>query len=218
MIDTFKHKGLRQRLIEELIEKGITDELVLEAMGKVPRHGFVEGAFGDEAYVDKALPIKRGQTISQPFTVAYQTQLLKLKPKMKILEIGTGSGYQAAILAMMGMKVFTIEIDRRLHLEAKERLADLELKAKFLLGDGTLGWPTFQPFERILVTAASPEVPAPLFSQLEEGGKMVIPVGDRKSQKMHVLTKISRTEFNKEIFHNFKFVPLRGKHGFIDDY
>ncbi len=169
MIDTFKHKGLRQRLIEELIEKGITDELVLEAMGKVPRHGFVEGAFGDEAYVDKALPIKRGQTISQPFTVAYQTQLLKLKPKMKILEIGTGSGYQAAILAMMGMKVFTIEIDRRLHLEAKERLADLELKAKFLLGDGTLGWPTFQPFERILVTAASPEVPAPLFSQLEEG-------------------------------------------------
>ncbi|MEO1383781.1 MAG: rRNA adenine N-6-methyltransferase family protein, partial [Bacteroidota bacterium] len=127
MIDTFKHKGQRKRLIEQLAQRGITDEAVLEAMGAIPRHGFVESAFRDEAYEDKALPIHNDQTISQPFTVAFQTELLKLKPKMKVLEIGTGSGYQAAILAQMGMKVFSVERDRRLHLEANSRSSSLDL-------------------------------------------------------------------------------------------
>ena len=210
------HKGRRKRLVEELAFKGITDQLILDAIGSIPRHLFVEGVFDEEAYVDKALPINSGQTISQPFTVAFQTQLLKLKPRMKVLEIGTGSGYQAAVLCQMGMKVFSVEINERLHIDAKYILHKLGYSPKLKLGDGSEGWKFYHPFERILVTAASPSVPQSLKEQLGIGGIMVIPVGNRQTQKMTVVTRISETEFRQSIHHNFKFVPLRGKYGFED--
>ena len=216
MLDTFKHKGQRARLVEILMEKGITDERVLTAIGAVPRHVFVEGVFAGEAYEDKALPIHSGQTISQPFTVAFQTQLLRLKPKMKVLEIGTGSGYQAAVLCAMGLRLFTVEIDPRLHRDAASRLSELGYAPKMLCGDGSQGGPPFQPYEAIIVTAASPHVPEPLKRQLEVGGRMVIPVGDRNLQRMEVVTRLSRDEFEIESHHDFKFVPLRGRFGFED--
>ncbi|MEO0581433.1 MAG: protein-L-isoaspartate(D-aspartate) O-methyltransferase [Bacteroidota bacterium] len=214
MIDTFKHKGQRKRLIEQLAQRGITDEAVLEAMGAIPRHGFVESAFRDEAYEDKALPIHNDQTISQPFTVAFQTELLKLKPKMKVLEIGTGSGYQAAILAQMGMKVFSVERDRRLHLEAKSRLEDLELKVELFHGDGSKGWPEKMEFDRIIVTAASPSIPLPLKEQLKKNGRLVIPVGTLDKQKMTLVTRINKNEWREERLQAFRFVPLVGQYGF----
>lgn len=213
-VEDYKHIGRRARLVKELIMKGITDENVLQAIGRVPRHVFVEGVFSDEAYEDKALPIHREQTISQPFTVAFQTQLLELKPKMKILEIGTGSGYQAAILCEMGMRVFSVEIDRRLHLEAKERLKSLGYEPQLLLGDGSEGWPMYKPFERILVTAASPGIPDSLLSQLDIGGILVLPVGSLRTQKMTVVRRLSNSDFETHTHHNFKFVPLRGRFGF----
>lgn len=214
MLDTFKHKGLRDRLYRELVQKGITDEAVLEAIRTVPRHLFVEGVFAEEAYLDKALPIASGQTISQPFTVAYQSQLLQLKPKMKVLEIGTGSGYQAAILCKMGMRVFTVEFDRRLFLDARHLLEDQGCEAKTHLGDGSLGWPTYQPYDRILVTAASPAIPDTLRQQLCIGGRMVIPLGNRDTQRMTTVIRIDKNEYQTETLHEFKFVPLRGKYGF----
>lgn len=216
MLDTYKHKGQRARLVEELELKGITDKKILDAFMDVPRHAFVENAFQHEAYEDKALPIQSGQTISQPFTVAYQTLRLRLKPKMKVLEIGTGSGYQAAILAAMGMRVFSVEIDARLHREAKERLENLNLKVKLHKGDGSLGWPLFQPYERIIVTAASPGIPDSLKQQLEVGGLMILPVGNRSQQQMTLVKKISRREFEIQKLDHFQFVPLRGKYGFED--
>ncbi|MEL6134580.1 MAG: protein-L-isoaspartate(D-aspartate) O-methyltransferase [Bacteroidota bacterium] len=214
MIDTFKHKGLRKRLIEQLAQRGISDEAVLEAMGKIPRHGFVEGAFAESAYEDKALPIHNNQTISQPFTVAFQTELLQLKPKMKVLEIGTGSGYQAAILAEMGMKVYSVERDRRLHLEAKAKLEDLELKVELFYGDGSKGWPEKIAFDRIIVTAASPSIPLPLKEQLKKNGRMVIPVGTLDKQKMTLVTRINKNEWREERLQVFRFVPLLGQYGF----
>ena len=214
MLDTYKHKGQRARLVEELEEKGINDSRILDAIAKVPRHLFVENAFQHEAYEDKALPIQSGQTISQPFTVAYQTYSLDLKPKMKILEVGTGSGYQAAILAAMGMRVFSVEIDARLHREAKERLDNLDLKVKLHKGDGSMGWPTFQPYEHIIVTAASPGIPESLKQQLEIGGMMILPVGNLSQQQMTLVKKISRREFEIHKLDHFHFVPLRGKYGF----
>jgi len=214
LLDTYKHKGQRARLVEELEQKGITDQRVLDAFMQVPRDIFVENAFQEEAYDDKALPIQSGQTISQPFTVAYQTLALQLKPKMKILEVGTGSGYQAAILAAMGMRVFSVEIDSRLHREAKERLEGLNLKAKLHLGDGSQGWPLYQPYERIIVTAASPGIPDSLKQQLEAGGLMILPVGDLSQQQMTLVKKISRQEFEIQKLDHFHFVPFRGKYGF----
>ncbi|MCB0838905.1 MAG: protein-L-isoaspartate(D-aspartate) O-methyltransferase [Bacteroidetes bacterium] len=214
MNEEYKHKGRRKRLVEELVFKGITDELVLEAMGLVPRHLFVEGVFEDKAYTDQALPINNGQTISQPFTVAFQTQLLKLKPRMKVLEIGTGSGYQCAVLCEMGMRVFSVEIDERLYVDARHLLNQLGYKPALKLGDGSQGWKHYQPFERILVTAASPSVPESLKQQLEIGGMMVIPVGNRRSQRMTVVTRTGEDSYEEEVFHRFKFVPLRGKYGF----
>lgn len=214
MLDTFKHKGKRARLVEILSEKGITDERVLHAIGTIPRHFFVEGVFASDAYEDKALPIHSGQTISQPFTVAFQTQLLQLKPKMKVLEIGTGSGYQAAVLCAMGVRLFTVELDQRLHREAKSRLSELDYSPKMECGDGSLGWPRYQPYEAILVTAASPSIPEPLKRQLEVGGRLVIPVGERGLQQMKVVTRKSRDEFEVETFQDFRFVPLLGKFGF----
>lgn len=214
MIDTYKHKGQRRLLVQALEAKGITDEKILDAFMEVPRHLFIDGAFQHEAYEDRALPIHEGQTISQPFTVAYQTQLLALKPKTKILEIGTGSGYQAAILCAMGMRVFSVERSRPLHQEAKALLADLGYAPYLHCGDGSLGWPRYQPFQRILVTAASPGVPEPLKLQLETGGRLVIPVGGRQRQKMTVVTRLSKNEFETYRYDNFSFVPLLGKHGF----
>lgn len=214
MLDTFKHKGQRERLAQELAAKGITDKAVLDAIRQVPRHLFVEGVFADQAYEDKALPIKETQTISQPFTVAYQTQLLALKSKMKVLEIGTGSGYQAAVLAKMGMRVFSVEIISRLHRDAKRILEELGLKINLLQGDGSLGWNKFQPFERILVTAACPSIPRVLQQQLEIGGIMVIPVGDMDGQRMTMVKRKSKHEFSVHTLKPFKFVPLRGRYGF----
>jgi protein-L-isoaspartate(D-aspartate) O-methyltransferase len=216
LLDTFKHKGQRARLVEDLIRKGITDESVLDAMRQVPRHLFVEGAFADEAYLDKPLPIQSGQTISQPFTVAYQTQLLRLKPRMKVLEIGTGSGYQAAILAAMGMRVFSVEVERRLHLEARKRFEELGIEVRQHLGDGSQGWSLYAPYDRILVTAASPAAPQALREQLVPGGRLVLPVGSRDVQRMTVVTRLGRLEFETEILQEFRFVPLRGKFGFAD--
>jgi protein-L-isoaspartate(D-aspartate) O-methyltransferase len=201
-------------MVEELMQKGITDEAVLEAIGLIPRHQFVEGVFGEEAYLDKALPIAEKQTISQPFTVAYQSQLLQLKPRMKVLEIGTGSGYQAAILCAMKLKVFSVELIPRLHRTAKERLEDLGFSPKLRLGDGSEGWQGYQPFERILVTAASPNVPETLKRQLSIGGRMVVPVGDRREQQMQVIIRLSKDEFEIQSLKACKFVPLLGKYGF----
>jgi protein-L-isoaspartate(D-aspartate) O-methyltransferase len=208
---------MRARLIRQLEERGITDEDVLRAMNEVPRHGFVASALTEEAYQDKALPIQSGQTISQPFTVAYMTQLLQLKPRMKVLEIGTGSGYQAAILAEMGMKVFSIEYDQRLHQSAKARLEDLGYSVTLTQGDGSEGWNRYAPYERIIVTAASPAAPDSLKQQLEQGGRLVIPVGSRGQQHMQVITRRDRYEFEVETLSPFHFVPLRGRYGFEEE-
>lgn len=217
LLDTYKHKGMRTRLIRQLEERGITDEEVLRAMGEVPRHGFVPSALAQEAYRDKALPIPSGQTISQPFTVAYMTQLLQLKPRMKVLEIGTGSGYQAAVLAEMGMKVFSIEYDARLHREAQARLDDLGYEAKLVQGDGSEGWNRYAPYERIVVTAATPAAPEALKQQLDLDGRLVIPVGSRDQQHMQVITRRDRREYEVETLTPFHFVPLRGRYGFEDE-
>ncbi|MEO0896962.1 MAG: protein-L-isoaspartate(D-aspartate) O-methyltransferase [Bacteroidota bacterium] len=216
LLDTFKHKGLRKRLINQIEERGITDEKVLAAMLAIPRHGFVEGAFAEEAYEDKALPIHNGQTISQPFTVAFQTQLLQVKKNMKVLEIGTGSGYQAAILAKMGARVFSVERDYRLHKEAKEKLDDLSLPVALRHGDGTEGWKAHAPFDRIIVTAASPSIVETLKQQLAIGGRMVIPVGSLATQKMTLAIRLSKNEWEIRRLQSFKFVPLLGRFGFPD--
>ena len=216
MLDTYKHKGQRKMMVRDLQAMGIYDEAVLEAMGREPRHFFVEGAFESEAYEDKALPIQSGQTISQPYTVAFQTQLLDLKPKMKVLEIGTGSGYQAAVLCEMGMRVFSVEYHRGLHQQAKKRLEELGYDAFLHCGDGSQGWQRYQPYQRILVTAASPDIPEPLKRQLDIGGRMVIPVGGRAVQVMTVVTRLSQSEYEIEKLNRFCFVPLVGKYGWED--
>lgn len=214
MIDTYKHKGQRQRLVESLAAKGISDAAVLEAIRAVPRHLFVESALADMAYEDKALPIGLQQTISQPYTVAFQTELLNLKPGMKVLEIGTGSGYQAAVLAQMGAKVFSVEMIRDLHLSAAALLAELGYPASLFLGDGSVGLPDNQPFDRIIVTAASPHIPQALKLQLKVGGKLVIPAGPRKVQQMCVVTRVADKHFEIQRLQNFVFVPLVGANGF----
>ncbi len=216
MQESYKYRGKRAKLIDHLRSKGITDEAVLEAMLKIPRHDFVEGAFQDQAYEDKALPIRAGQTISQPFTVAYQTQMMGLSRGMKVLEIGTGSGYQAAVLCEMGMKVFSIERSQTLHEEAKECLTALGYEPYLKCGDGSLGWKLYQPFQRILVTAASPDIPEPLKQQLDIGGKLIIPVGGRDSQLMTVVTRSSADRFEVQSYQRFSFVPLIGAHGWED--
>lgn len=214
MLDSIKHRALRERLIVGLAEKGITDEAVLAAMQKVPRHFFVESAFGHAAYEDRALPIAENQTISQPFTVAYQTQLMEVKPKMKILEIGTGSGYQCAVLCEMGANVFTVEIIRKLYQKAAEILVELEYSPMMNCGDGSMGWDKYQYYDRILVTAASPNIPDALKKQLAIGGKMVIPVGTKTHQEMCCVTRKNLQEFEIQRFDKFKFVPLTGANGF----
>lgn len=195
--------------------KGITDERVLNAIGNIPRHFFLDSAFDEVAYEDKAFPIAEGQTISQPYTVAYQTQLLEPKPFEKVLEIGTGSAYQATILAAMGVQVFTIERQKKLF-ENNKSFAYLKKfgSIKFFYGDGYEGLPTFAPFDKILITAAAPEIPPKLISQLKNGGMMVLPVGAGEVQRMMRVTKLSEEILKEEVFDHFSFVPmLEGRKG-----
>ncbi len=211
--DTYRHKGLRKQLVDILKKKGITDEKVLKAIGDIPRHYFLDSAFDKAAYEDKAFPIAESQTISQPYTVAYQSQLLEIKQYDKVLEIGTGSGYQAIVLAEMGAKVFTIERQKKLFdLHKKFILRNRYTNIKYFYGDGFEGLPTYGPFDKIIVTAAAPFIPQKLVEQLKPGGKMVIPVGEGKIQKMLRITKNADGSTTEESFEDFSFVPmLEGK-------
>jgi len=211
--DNYRHKGLRKKLIRIVEGKGITDQNVLHALEKVPRHYFFDKAFLEHAYQDKAFPIGEGQTISQPFTVAFQTQLLKIQKGDKVLEIGTGSGYQACILIELGAEVYTIEYIKKLYDRTKKFLPSMGYKPHFFLGDGTKGLQAFAPYDKILITAAAPTVPQPLIDQLKVGGIMVIPVGDNNLQRMVKVTKKNENKVSKEYFDYFCFVPLVGKFG-----
>ena len=208
MKDTNKHKGLRNQLAKLLEEKGITDKNVLAAIKEIPRHLFLNSSFEDFAYQDKAFPIGAGQTISQPYTVAFQSQLLQVKKGDKILEIGTGSGYQTAVLCLLGAKVYTVERQNELFKTTSLLLPKLGIRPKHLsFGDGYKGLPTHAPFDSIIVTAGAPIIPKPLMAQLKIGGKLVIPVGD-KEQIMTMLIRKNETQFEKHEFGDFRFVPL----------
>ncbi len=210
--DTYRHKGLRLKLIQELAQKGITDEDVLTAMAKVPRHLFMESSFITFAYRDQAFPIGAGQTISQPYTVAFQTQLLQVKKHDKVLEIGTGSGYQSAVLLEMDAYVYTIERQRELFVSAQKMLSKLGYKPHIFFGDGYEGQPAFAPFDKIIVTAAAPEVPEKLLQQLKPGGRLVIPVGESNGQRMLLVEKTGEDSYKKTEHGAFVFVPmLKGK-------
>lgn len=209
--ESFEAKGKRKRLIEELRSKGINDERVLEAMGKVPRHLFMDDAFLRHAYQDKAFPIAAGQTISQPYTVAVQTMLLGVGKRDKVLEVGTGSGYQAAVLAEMGVKVYTIERQRELYRKAQIMLGDLGYRVQFFLGDGYEGQPQYGPYDGIIITAATAEVPDKLLRQLRKGGRLVVPKGERDSQVMTLYERRGEDEYEITTHGYFVFVPmLRG--------
>ena len=208
MKDTAKHQGLRNQLVKLLQEKGIIDKNVLNAINKIPRHLFLNSSFEDYAYQDKAFPIGAGQTISQPYTVAFQSQLLEIKKDDKILEIGTGSGYQTAVLCLMGAKVFSVERQNELFKQTSALLPKLGIRPKHLsFGDGYKGLPNHAPFDSIIVTAGAPTIPKPLMSQLKIGGRLVIPVGD-ENQIMTMLIRKNETQFEKHEFGDFKFVPL----------
>lgn len=207
--DNYRHKGMRKSLVEELKNKGISDENVLNAINTVPRHVFLDSSFLDFAYQDKAFPIGSGQTISQPFTVAFQSSLLEIKKNMKVLEIGTGSGYQACVLAEMGAKVFSIERQRKLYSKTKAFLAEFPYRIKMFLGDGNKGLPTYGPFDRIIITAAAPEIPQALIDQLKVGGMMVIPLSENENcQTMLRLTKQEDGSMKREEYGDFRFVPM----------
>jgi protein-L-isoaspartate(D-aspartate) O-methyltransferase len=208
MEDNYRHKGLRKQLAEGIKSKGITDKAVLAAIEKIPRHFFLDSSFLEYAYQDKPFPIGSGQTISQPYTVAFQTELLTVKKGMKVLEIGTGSGYQACVLADMGAKVFTIERQRKLFIRTKEFLQGLPYKVNVFLGDGNEGLPAFAPFDRILITAAAPEIPQALLDQLKPGGMLVVPLGGDDIQHMMRLVKDETGEIITEKHGTFRFVPL----------
>jgi protein-L-isoaspartate(D-aspartate) O-methyltransferase len=208
MTDTFEAKGKRKKLVAELRQKGITDEEVLRAIDTVPRHVFMDAAFFSHAYIDKAFPISSGQTISQPYTVAVQTSLLKVKKRDKILEIGTGSGYQAAILAEMGAKVYTIERFRELFVKSQRTLTSLGYTIDFFFGDGYEGKPQYGPFDGIVITAAAPDIPQVLLQQLKIGGRLVIPVGDSGCQVMTVVERTGTDTFENSGHGNFIFVPM----------
>jgi protein-L-isoaspartate(D-aspartate) O-methyltransferase len=203
----------RQELVDKISENGITDIYVLKAISEVERHKFVPEALLPHAYKDVALPIGYGQTISQPYTVAFMTQSLKVKPDSKILEIGTGSGYQAAILYRMGANVYSIERQFEIHERTRNLLDKLEIRVNTKCGDGTIGWDEFAPYDGILVTAGSPTVPPTLLKQLAVGGRLVIPVGDKVSQKLRTVTKIAENNFEILDIPEFVFVPLIGKEG-----
>lgn len=210
--DSLRHQGLRAKLVEEIRMKGIRDEKVLAALGRIPRHLFMESSFINFAYKDKAFPIASGQTISQPYTVAFQTQLLQVEEGMKVLEVGTGSGYQSAVLLELGLQVYTIERIRVLFIESQLRLNSLGYNAHFLFGDGYEGNPSYGPYDRILVTAGAGELPVALKSQLKIGGILVAPVGPSTQQNMIRCKRISEDEFVSTSHGGFVFVPLlKGK-------
>jgi protein-L-isoaspartate(D-aspartate) O-methyltransferase len=208
MTDSFEAKGLRKKLVEGLRQKGIADEEVLRAIGAVPRHVFMDPAFLSHAYVDKAFPISSGQTISQPYTVAVQTSLLQVKKRDKVLEVGTGSGYQAAVLAEMGVKVYTIERYRELYLKSQRIISSIGYNIHFFYGDGYEGKPQYGPFDAILITAAAPLVPDSLLQQLKTGGRLVVPVGDSDVQVMTVIVRTAADTFERTTHGNFVFVPM----------
>ena len=206
--DSYRHKGMRRKLVDLLRSKGISDEEVLSAIDRVPRHLFLDNAFVNFAYKNQAFPIGADQTISHPYTVAFQTQILELKKGEKVLEIGTGSGYQSSVLVEMGVKVFSIERHRSLHLKSKRKLNDLGYFPKVFFGDGYKGLPGYAPFDKILITAAAPYIPEDLKQQLKVGGFIVIPLGESETQEMQRITKLSETEFEIEKFGDFSFVPM----------
>lgn len=208
MKDTPKHQGLRNQLAKLLEEKGIIDKNVLDAIKKIPRHLFLNSSFEDFAYQDKAFPISAGQTISQPYTVAFQSQLLEVQKEHKVLEIGTGSGYQTAVLCLLGAKVFTIERQNELFKKTSLLLPKLGIRPKYIsFGDGYKGLPQYAPFDSIIVTAGAPFIPQPLMAQLKIGGKLVIPLGE-DSQVMTMLIRKNESQFEKHEFGEFRFVPL----------
>lgn len=209
--DSYRYKGLRKKLVQGIQAKGISDERVLDAILEVPRHFFLDSAFGEKAYEDKAFPIGEGQTISQPYTVAYQSQLLEVKPFHKVLEIGTGSAYQAVVLAEMGAQVYTIERQKKLF-EFNKSFQFLKkyTSIKFFYGDGFEGLPTYAPFDRVIITAAAPEIPQKLIQQLKPGGMMVIPLGAGDMQQMMRITKLENDALKEELFDHFSFVPMLG--------
>ena len=202
------HQGLRERLVKELSGKGITDKNVLNAIGKVKRHIFFNTTFMKFAYEDKAFPIAAGQTISQPFTVGMQTQLLQIKPGDKVLEIGTGSGYQTCVLLETGAKVYTIERQKELYDKTKMLLPQIGYSPKMFYGDGYIGLESYAPFDKIIVTAGAPYIPEPLKQQLKVGGRLVIPVGEGDTQEMFLIEKISDTEYSQTKHGMFRFVPM----------
>jgi protein-L-isoaspartate(D-aspartate) O-methyltransferase len=208
-IDTYRHQGLRKKLVDNLRAKGISDESVLQAIGDVPRHFFLDSAFDEIAYEDRAFPIGQGQTISHPYTVAYQSQLLGANRFDKVLEVGTGSAYQATVLARMGALVYTIERQKALFDSNRGFLWLQEQPGiKYFYGDGFAGLPTYAPFDKILITAAAPSIPDRLIEQLRPGGWMVVPVGEGDIQQMKKVTKLSHDAISEEIFDNFSFVPM----------
>lgn len=208
--DNYQHKGMRRKLIAEIKQKGIKNEQVLKAMEELPRHFFLDKAFEEKAYEDKAFPIGNEQTISQPYTVAYQSSLLDVKKREKVMEVGTGSGYQAAVLALLGGRVYTIERQKDLYVKTGKLLKKMGFNSvRLFYRDGYLGLPEFAPFDKILVTAGAVEIPQKLLLQLKIGGRMVIPVG-KEVQKMYRITRIAENDFEEEIFDNFKFVPFLG--------
>jgi protein-L-isoaspartate(D-aspartate) O-methyltransferase len=206
--DTYRHQGKRKLLIEELKQMGIKSASILEAFYQVPRHFFMDLALDDLAYTNAAFQIGSGQTISHPYTVAFQTELLELNSKMKVLEIGTGSGFQTCILCALGAKVYSIERHQELHLKADAMVKHFKFDARLRYGDGFLGWPSYAPFDRIIVTCGAPEIPLELKKQLAVGGIMIIPVGEGVEQVMLKIVRLNEHEFTQQQFGTFKFVPM----------
>lgn len=212
MEDSFLHKGLRRKLVQELVSKGINNQSVLNAINNIPRHLFMDSGFVHFAYKDKAFPIAANQTISQPYTVAFQSQMLEIQKGDKILEIGTGSGYQSAVLIELGAKVYTIERHKVLSMGAQSLLPTLGYRPHFFYGDGFKGLPTYAPFDKIIVTAGAPELPKELINQLSTGGKMIIPIGDHDNQVMNLIEKNADNSLTITEHGDFLFVPmLKGK-------
>lgn len=208
MVDSYRHKGLRKQLAQEIKAKGIHDERIVQAIEKIPRHFFLDSSFVEFAYQDKAFPIGAGQTISQPFTVAFQTQLLEVGKGDKVLEIGTGSGYQACVLLELGVRVYSIERQRELYVKTSSLLQKMNYHPRLFYGDGYKGLPAFAPFDRVLITAAAPEIPRALLHQLRIGGFMVVPVGADKTQVMMKITRVDEDLYEQEEYGEFRFVPM----------